>query len=84
MILVGISLDKVAFLRFCVLISEEISSLVTFLKEKTLFLCYVLFYANYAWVIIVVRIITYTRIMMKYINTKIRNNINKIVIESLG
>ena len=32
------SLDKVAFLRFSVLIAEEISSLVTFLKEKTFFL----------------------------------------------
>ena len=31
------SLDKVAFLRFKVIIAEEVSSLVTFLKEKTLF-----------------------------------------------
>ena len=37
MILVGMSLDKVAFLRFKVIIAEEVSSLVTFLKEKTLF-----------------------------------------------
>ena len=44
MILVGMSLDNVAFLQFNVLIAEEISSLVTFLKKKTLFclLCVVL------------------------------------------
>ena len=38
MIFVGMSLDNVAFLRFNVLIAEEISSLVTFLKDETLFL----------------------------------------------
>ena len=37
MILVGMSLNKVAFLRFNILIAEKISFLVTFLKEKALF-----------------------------------------------
>ena len=59
MILVGRSLDKVAFLRFNALMAEEISSLLAFLKEKTLLL---LFYSNYAWVIIVIRNITFTRL----------------------
>ena len=43
MIFVGMSLDKVAFLRFNFLIAEEVTSLVTLLREKTLFLsvmCY--------------------------------------------
>ena len=68
MILVGMSLDKVAFLRFNVLIAEEISSLVTFLKEKTVFVCYVLFCTIYAWVIFIARNITFTRIIIKHIH----------------
>ena len=84
MILVGMSLDKVAFLRFNVLIAEEISSLLTFLKEKTLFLFVMLFYSNYAWVIIVIRNITFTRLTVQIIYTKIGNNINEIVIGGLS
>ena len=53
MILVGMSLYKVTFLRFNVLIAEEISSLVTFLKEKALFLsvmcCFIVI--MYAWLL---------------------------------
>ena len=78
MILVGISLDKVAFLQFNVLAALELSSLVTFLKEKNFV------FARYVWVNIIVRIITFTGIIIKHIYTKIRNNINKIVIESIG
>ena len=86
MILVGRSLDKVAFLRFNALIAEEMSSLVTFLKEKKNFVCvcYALFYSNYAWVIIVIRNITFTRFIVKNIYTKIQNNMNEIVIESFS
>ena len=78
------SLDKVAFLRFNVLIADEISSLVMFLKKNLVFVRYILFYANYAWAIIVARNITVTTIIIKHIYTKIRSNINKKVIESLG
>ena len=61
MILVGMSLDKLAFLPFSVLIAVEISSLVTFLKKKNfVYLRYVLFYTNYAWVIIGIRNIYFT------------------------
>ena len=84
MILVGMSLDKVAFLRFNVLIAEEISSLLTFLKEKTLFLFVMLFYSNYAWVIIVIRNITFTRLTVQITYTKTGNNINEIVIGGLS
>ena len=82
MILVGMTFDKKAFLRFNVLIAEEISSLVTFLKGKTFVcVCYALFYSNYAWVIIVIGNITFIRLIVKNIYTKIRNSINEIVIE---
>ena len=67
------SLDKVAFQEFNVLIAEEISSLVAFIKEKNFaFVFYMLFYSNYAWMIIVIRNITFTRLMIKNIYTKIR------------
>ena len=79
------SLDKVAFQEFNVLIAEEISSLVAFLKEKNfVFVFYMLFYSNYAWMIIVIRNITFTRLFVKNISTKIWKNINEIVIEGLS
>ena len=62
------SLDKVAFLQFNVLIAEEISSV----KKKNLFVSVMLFFSNYAWMIIVIRNITFTRLMIKNIYTKIR------------
>ena len=86
MILVGMSLYKVTFLRFNVLIAEEISSLVTFLKENALFLfvmcCFIVI--MYAWVIIVIRNIIFTRLIIKKIFIKGRKNIKKIVIESFS
>ena len=73
------------FLRFKMLIAEEISSLITFLKEKNfVFVRYGLFYSNYALVIIIMRNITFTKIIIKNIYTKIRKKINKIAIESLA
>ena len=79
------SLDKVAFQEFNVLIAEEISSLVAFIKEKIfVFVFYMLFYSNYAWMIIVIRNITFTRLIDKNISTKIWNNFNEIVIEGLS
>ena len=62
------SLDKVAFLQFNVLIAEEISSV----KKKNLFVSVMLFFSNCAWMIIVIRNITFTRLMIKNIYTKIR------------
>ena len=62
------SLDKVAFLQFNVLIAEEISSV----KKKNLFVSVMLFFSNYAWMIIVIRNMTFTRLMIKNIYTKIR------------
>ena len=83
--LVGISLDKVAFLRFNVLLAEEVFSSETFLKGKTLFfICHVLFHSSYAWVIIVIRNITLTRLIVESNYTKIGNSIKEIVIESLS
>ena len=73
------------FLQFKMLIAEEISSLITFLKEKNfVFVRYGLFYSNYALVIIIMRNITFTKIIIKNIYTKIRKKINKIAIESLA
>ena len=59
------SLDKVVFLRFYVLIAEEVSINVVIV-------------INYDWVIIIVRNITFTRIIIKHIYTKIRNNTKRI------
>ena len=67
MTFVGMSLEKVVFLRFIVLIAEESYSLVKLLKEKNfLFVRYVLLYSNYAWVITIVRKVTLTRIITNY------------------
>ena len=44
----------------------------------------VLFYSNYAWVIIAIRNITLTRRVVKNIYTKIRNSINETVTEGFS